>query len=397
MQLIRVLFVDDDIALLDDLRRSLMICGAQWDINIATSGEEALKLIEEYSCDVIVTDMRMPGMDGAELLAIVRDEHPEVMRVLMSGNSDFSFTQRLVPQAHQFLHKPCQPSIVIPLIERVYELGRRIYDLELKRVLGQITELPRPPQSILRLNSLLDDPEAGLDDVAEVVEQDMALTVKLFQLVNSAQYGLQRQIQDVREAVAYMGMNTVRNLAVSVEVFRMMSSASPDNANAIQELHEHAYEVAQIARQLVLVRDQANEAFVAGLLHDVGLLAVASYFPDRFKSLTDAVTHSELPIWDLEMEMVGAHHSDLGAYLLNLWGLPYSVVEAVSRHHDAPQLPQRKMDPTHAVCIADAIVSSQHTGKLLRESGEAGLETSYLKELGVLERVAGLLAPATAS
>jgi putative nucleotidyltransferase with HDIG domain len=394
---IRVLFVDDDIAVLDDLRRSLQICGANWDITIATSGEEALKLIDEYGCDVIVTDMRMPGMDGAELLAIVRDEHPELMRILMSGNSDISFTQRLVPQAHQFLHKPCQPSVVIPLVERVYELSRRIYDNELKRVLGQITELPRPPQSVLRLNALLDDPEAGLEDVAEVVEQDMALTVKLFQLVNSAQYGLLRSIQDVREAVSYLGMNTVRNLAVSVEVFRTFSAESSQHAGVIQELHEHAYHVAQIARQLVLVRDQANEAFVAGLLHDVGLLAVVSYFPDRFAALHEAAEHSELPIWDLEMEMVGAHHSDLGAYLLNLWGLPYSVVEAVSRHHDAPQLPQRKMDPTHAVCIADAIVSSQHNGKLLRESGEAGLETSYLEELGVLERVAGLLAMAPAS
>jgi putative nucleotidyltransferase with HDIG domain len=331
------------------------------------------------------------------LLAIVRDEHPEMMRILMSGNSDFSFTQRLVPQAHQFLHKPCQPSVVIPLVERVYELGRRIYDNELKRVLGQISELPRPPQSVLRLNAVLDDPEAGLDDVAEVVEQDMALTVKLFQLVNSAQYGLVRTIQDVREAVSYLGMNTVRNLAVSVEVFRTISGASTEHAEVIQELHEHAYSVAQIARQLVLVRDQANEAFVAGLLHDVGLLAIASYFPDRFTALQEAAIRSELPIWDLEMEMVGAHHSDLGAYLLNLWGLPYSVVEAVSRHHDATQLPQRKMDPTHAVCIADAIVSSQHTGKLLRESGDAGLETSYLEELGVLERVAGLLAMASAS
>jgi len=395
--MIRVLVVDDDIAVLDDLRRALQICGANWDITIATSGEEALKYVEEYECDVIVTDMRMPGMDGAELLAIVRDEYPEVMRILMSGNSDFSFTQRLVPQAHQFLHKPCQPSVVIPLVERVYELGRRIYDKELKRVLGQITELPRPPQSVLRLNALLDDPEAGLDDVAEVVEQDMALTVKLFQLVNSAQYGLLRTIQDVREAVSYLGMNTVRNLAVSVEVFRTMSSASPEHSEIIQELHEHAYGVAQIARQLVLVRDQANEAFVAGLLHDVGLLAIASYFPERFSVLQEAATHSDLAIWDLEMEMVGAHHSDLGAYLLNLWGLPYSVVEAVSRHHDAPILPQRKMDPTHAVCIADAIVSSQHTGKLLRESGDAGLETSYLEELGVLERVAGLLAMAPTS
>lgn len=393
---IRVMFVDDDMGLLDDLQRALSLCGLKWEIALAYSGEDALKLLEEFEADVVVTDMRMPGMDGAELLAILRDEYPEVMRVLMSGNSDFSFTQRLVPQAHQFLHKPCQPSTVIPLVERVHELGRRIFDKELKRVLGGVTELPRPPQSVLRLNALLDDPEAGLEDVAEVVEQDMALTVKLFQLVNSAQYGLLRPIQEIREAVSYLGMNTVRNLAVSVEVFRTMSVASPEHADIVQELHDHAYEVAQIARQLVLVRDQANEAFVSGLLHDVGLLAVVSYFPDRFELLQDASIKSDLPVWELEMEMVGAHHSDLGAYLLNLWGLPFAVVEAVSRHHDAPMLPQRKMDPTHAVCVADAIVSSQHKGGLLRESGDSGLETTYLEELGVLERVAGLLDPAPA-
>lgn len=395
--MIRVLLVDDDVQLLEELQRSLHICGAQWEIALAYSGDDALKLLEEFEADVVVTDMRMPGMDGAELLAIVRDEYPEVMRILMSGNSDFQFTQRLVPQAHQFIHKPCQPSVVIPLVERVYQLGSRIFDKELKRVLGGITELPRPPQSVLRLNALLDDPEAGLEDVAEVVEQDMALTVKLFQLVNSAQYGLLRTIQEVREAVSYLGMNTVRNLAVSVEVFRTLSEASGDYAGIVQELHEHAYGVAQVARQLVLDRNQANEAFVAGLLHDVGLLAVVSYFPDRFEKLQEASVKSGLPIWDLEMDTVGAHHSDLGAYLLNLWGLPFSVVEAVSRHHDATLLPQRKMDPTHAVCIADAIVSSQHNGKLLRESTEAGLETSYLEELGVLERVAGLLAMAPAS
>lgn len=390
--MIQVLFVDDDAGLLEDLRHMLLLAGADWDIHLANGGEGALRLLENGAFDVIVADMKMPGIDGAELLAIVRDTYPDAMRILMSGNTDLTFTSRLVPQAHQFLHKPCQPSLVKATVERAYELGQRLTDPELRRTLGHITELPRPPQSILRLNAILDSPDAGVEDVVDVVEGDMALTVKLFQLVNSAYYGMSRNIQDVREAVSYLGMNTVRNLAVSVEVFRSISGTSPASAEVLQELHDHAAQVAQLARQLVLVREQANEAFVAGLLHDVGLLALVSYFPDRFAELQDASQRSGLPIWDLEPEIVGANHADLGAYLLNLWGLPFSVVEAVARHHDAVALPQRKMDATHAVCIADAIVSSQHHGGLLRESGEAGLDTAYLEELGVLERVAGLLA-----
>lgn len=390
--MIQVLFVDDEPSVLEDLRNMLVLMGVNWDIYVAENGEEAIKILENGIVDVVVADMKMPGMDGAELLAIVRDEYPETMRILMSGNADTAFTQRLVPQAHQFLLKPCQPSLVRAVVERAYELGQRLADPELKSILGQISDLPRPPQSILRLNNVLDNPEVDASDVAEVIEQDMALTVKLFQLVNSAYYGLSRSIQDVREAVAYLGMNTVRNLAVSVEVFRSLSATSIEHPEVVQEIYDRANTVAGIARQLVLVREQANEAFVAGLLHDVGLLALVSHLPDRFAELQTASQRSSLPIFEIEVEVVGASHADLGAYLLNLWGLPYSVVEAVARHHDAMALPQRKMDPTHAVCIADAIVSSQHNGKLLREGVEAGLETAYLEELGVLERVAGLLA-----
>lgn len=388
--MIQVLFVDDDAALLSDLRDMLYMSGVDWEIRTATSGEEALMYLDNGIFDVVVADMKMPGIDGAELLAMVRDQYPDAMRILMSGNSDLSFTQRLVPQAHQFLHKPCEPSLVISLIERACELGQRLSDPELRRTLGQITELPRPPQSILRLNSLLDSPDSDVQDIAEVVEQDMALTVRLFQLVNSAYYGLNRNIGDIREAIAYLGMNAVRNLAVSVEVYRSLTAVSVSHADTLQELYDQGTRVAQIAKQLVLVRDQANEAFVAGLLHDVGLLALVSYFPDRYDELMNATQRSGLSIWEVEMEIVGASHADLGAYLLNLWGLPFTVVEAVARHHDASSLLHRKMDPTHAVGIAAAIASTTSPGAN-RENADPNLDTTYLKELGVLERVAGLI------
>lgn len=390
--MIRVLFVDDDLYLLRDLADMLETIGADWHMVLCTSGEDALAALEDETFDVVVADMKMPGMDGAELLAVVRDTYPEVMRVLMSGNADFGFTSRLVPQAQQFLHKPCRPQLVRSVVERACELGQKLYDPDLKKVLGTITDLPRPPASVLKLNALLDDPESDVDAVVDVVESDMALTVKLFQLVNSASYGLSRNIQEVREAVTYLGLATVRNLAVSVELFRSVSAENSKHAGAIQEIHEHSQQVASVARQLVLVREQANEAFVSGLLHDVGLLAIISHMPDKYEGLVDAMSRSGLTLGDVEMDIVGAKHAALSAYLLNLWGLPFGVVEAVARHHDATELSTRKMDATHAVCIADSIVNSQHPDRVLRTAGEDGLDREYLGELGVLERVAGLIA-----
>lgn len=390
--MIQVLFVDDDTDVLNDFRSLLLMAGVRWAIDVASSGEDAVKMLDNGVYDVVVADLMMPGMDGAELLSLVREQHPTMMRILMSGHSDVSFTARLVPQAHQFLMKPLDLETVISAVERAYEVGQRLADPELRGLLGQITELPRPPQSVIRLNQLLDDGDAGIGDVVEVVEHDMALTAKLFQLVNSAYYGLGRTIQDVREAVSYLGMNAVRNLAVSIEVFRTVSATSHAHADVIAELNEFGNDAAQVARQLVLGREQANEAFIAGLLHDVGLLALVSYMPDRYEALCDAARKSGLPIHDLELEIVGASHADLGAYILDMWGLPFTIVEAVARHHDAMHLPIRKMDPAHAVCIANSVVTANRGNKVLPGTVHEPLDSAYLKELGVLERVAGLMA-----
>ncbi len=393
--MIHILLVDDELSILNDVREMLIYGDTGWNVQLAQSAERALDMLETQAFDVVIADLKMPGMDGAELLAIVRDQHPDVMRILMSGNADTTFTARLVPQAHQFLHKPCQPSHVREVVGRAWELGQRLASPDLKAALGLVGDLPRPPHSVLRLNALLDDPEADMSDVADVVEHDVALTAKLFKLVNSASYGLTREIRDVRETISYLGMNTVRNLAISVEVLRAVSALSDDNSNLVQEIHEHSVATAEIARQLVLVRDQSNEAFVAGLLHDVGLLTLVSYFPEQFKALLVAAKRSSLSPWEFEIEIVGATHADIGAYLLNLWGLPYTIVEAVARHHDAMMIPHRRMDPAHAVCIADSIVTAQYEGALFNEKSNTTLETTYLEELGVLERVAGLLASAS--
>ena len=387
-----MLFVDDDVAVLEEFRDLLFMSGVPWNVVLASSGEQAMRMLEDLEVDVIVADLKMPGMDGAELLALVRDEYPDVMRILMSGNSDVQFTAQLVPQAHQFLLKPLSVDTVFNVVERVDHVGRRLADSELKQTLSQITELPRPSQSVLRLNSLLDSADSDVNEVADVVEQDIALTVKLFQLVNSAYYGLSRNIQEVREAISYLGMTTVRNLAVSIEVFRTVSATAMRHEDVVGELHEHGNATAALARQLVLGREQGNEAFVGGLLHDVGLLALVSYMPDRFEELKRASESSSLSLWDLELDIIGANHADLGAYLLNFWGLSFPIVEAVARHHDSADIAQRKMDAAHAVGVASAIVTSQQKWSALPFNHNHPLDTTYFKELGVLERVAGLMA-----
>jgi DNA-binding NtrC family response regulator len=117
--MIRILFVDDDQDILAGLRNRLRAQRSRWDMVFVQSGYEALEELELASFDVVVSDMRMPLMDGAELLAQVKDRHPDVARIVLSGDAERDAVQRALPIVHQFLTKPCDGNVLRAAIEQV--------------------------------------------------------------------------------------------------------------------------------------------------------------------------------------------------------------------------------------------------------------------------------------
>src|SRR5208283_2802959 len=223
----RVLFVDDEPRFYEALQRLLRPQRHQWEMAFAPSGHAALALMEASPFDVIVSDMRMPGMDGAALLGLVREKYPQVVRIILSSHAELSTALRVVPVAHQFVAKPCDAEMLRVAIERACHLKALLHDDSIRRTVGALSELPSLPRTYHALTLALADPEVSLRKIAGIVELDVGISAKVLQLVNSAFFGVARSITNVQNAVSHLGTSTLKSLVLSVEVFRVFAPKAP--------------------------------------------------------------------------------------------------------------------------------------------------------------------------
>lgn len=170
----RILFVDDEQAALDGLRYRLHRMSSKWQVDCVDNGPRAIEQMQRQPYDVIVTDMRMPGMDGAELLEIVSGRWPQAVRIVLSGYADLKQTIRLVPFAHQYLSKPCEPRQLEQVIDRCLLLHDMLHGSHLRTIVGRIRKLPSLP----RRNREGSDPGGPTDRPAGRDASHASLTIQ---------------------------------------------------------------------------------------------------------------------------------------------------------------------------------------------------------------------------
>jgi HD-like signal output (HDOD) protein/CheY-like chemotaxis protein len=351
----RVLFVDDEPKILEGLQRMLRAQRHEWEMAFAPGGEAALALMAASPFDVIVSDMRMPGMDGAKLLARVRELHPHVVRIVLSGHTSLSTALRAVPVAHQFLAKPCDTATLRVAIERACHLKALLSDDSIRRTVGALRDLPSLPRTYDALTQALADPDTSLRKIAGIVEQDVGISAKVLQLVNSAFFGVAHSITNIEHAVIYLGINTLKSLTLSVEIFRVFEPKTPLPGFSLERLERHARLAAHISARLPVPKHLADIPMVAGMLHDVGKLILAWKLRERFTKLLAQAAEEHCPLYKVEEREYGFSHAEIGAYLLGLWGLPYILVEAVALHHGPNRVPHQNFDAVSAVYVANLL------------------------------------------
>lgn len=384
----KILFVDDDPRILDGLRRMLRGQRHEWDMDFAESGKVALELLSKDPYDVIVSDMRMPGMDGAELLTRVQEEHPSTVRIVLSGHAELEAALRAVPVAHQFLSKPCESDVIRNVVDRACSLQTLVSDEAITSLISDIDSLPSLPRVYHALTAALVDPEVSLDDVAEIVAQDTAITAKILQLVNSSFFGVPKTITDLRQATTFLGLNMLRNLTLSAEVFRSFEGCSSSGAFSLESMQAHSILSARIARHLLDDKRASEDAFMTAMLHDIGKLILLTEPSGRYSQVIDAAAGSQVPLHELEEQVQGVSHAEVGAYLLGLWGMSYPVVEAVANHHHPARVEQECFGILGAVHVAD-VLSHELSGVAAQPAGcpAPELDMSYLEALGVADRL----------
>jgi HD-like signal output (HDOD) protein/ActR/RegA family two-component response regulator len=331
-----VLFVDDDQDVLDGLRDTLRSRRSDVRPAFATSGDDALAMLAAEPHDVVVSDMRMPGMGGAEFLGVVRERHPEAVRVVLSGHADPEAVLRMMPVAHITLAKPCGASELKDMLDRACAVHSHLADPGLRRALHDIGGLPSPPSAVHRLLRAIDDDEVSGTELAGLVEGDVALAAKVLQLVNSGFFSRAHDITDLQRAISLIGLDLLRSLATTSGAQSTFTPVRHPGGFAADVFSEHSRAVASIASALVCGHKAQRAAASAGLLHDIGVLVLASRAPERLNTAIDLVRRERIPLHQAERATLGVSHPTIGGYLLSLWGLPAMTVDAVASHHLAP-------------------------------------------------------------
>lgn len=381
----RILVIDSSETLADGLRENLASRQREGRIRLASDREAAVTEINGGRHDAVVCVIDAMGIDGWEMLGHVHSSSPTTVRIAVA--KDVQATMPSVSIAHRLVPSPASPTDVLEVVDRCCNLQGLLVSPSVARLVGSVGTLPSLPHLYAQLLQMLSDPEVGLRDLASVVEQDTPIAARILQLANSAFFGLPRQVRTIEQALNFTGVNTVKSLVLAAEVFRAFSEEGGVSRVPLDEIQDHALLAANIARRLPTDRETAEEAFTASLLHDVGKLVLASRLPDEFLENLAAAAEQQRPIQEIEEDRYGVSHAEIGAYLLALWGLPETIVEAVAHHHSPMRVDHQAFELLDAVHLANHLALEQAADPQTKPSSETPLDPQWIDALQLGERI----------
>ena len=378
----RILFVDDEPMILQGIQHSLRGMRAEWEVSLANSGAEALETMAQAPFDVVITDMRMPGMDGAQLLDVVKVRFPRTVRIILSGQSDRETILRSVGPSHQYLSKPCDLDELKQRLRRAFALRDMLNDTHLKEVIGRLKTVPSLPALYVAVTEALRSSDSSITDIGNLIAQEMGMSAKVLQLVNSAFFGLSNRVSSPRQAVLLIGIENLKALVLSVQVF---SDLGGHLTRELGFLWNHSMSTASFAKAIARVELSSSgvreDAFTAGLLHDVGRLVLASAFGAEYREVLKRAAEPGVLLASCEGDAFGCTHNGVGAYLLGLWGLTDSIVEAVAWHHQPVHAQPNSFSALIAVHAADYYDNQMHIHPFSNET--SGMDEALLDQIGL--------------
>lgn len=374
----KVLFVDDEPNVLAGIRRLMHPHRNAWEARYANGPIEAIEAMKEERFDVIVSDIRMPGMDGVKLLGYVMDNYPATARIALTGETDQVEVLKTVTAVHQLLTKPCDIDLLIGIINGLRP-NAWSHNPKIEALLAGMSSIPSLPSVYAELNEELSRETCSAQTIGAIVAKDVGLSTKVLHLVNSALFSLPRKVGNPTQAAMLLGTELTRALVATAGVFDQYHSKIPPILD-LQRLVDHCLLAQGIARAVAQAEDLSKEASdkvaVAALLHDVGKLVLAANLPERWSQVKTVANQRKCPISKVEAQVFGGDHGQMGGYLLALWGFDSTICRAVG-HHCNP----RSADPAVAlevaiVHFADAI-SRNRVGY---PDGITHLDEAYLAE-----------------
>lgn len=383
----RILFVEDDAFLLEALREAMADMAGTWDMAFVGTAEAALEALAGGPFDAVVADLWLPGMQGAQFLQRVQVRYPSTVRFVLSASGDRDLAMEVVDRAHQFLRKPCDPAILKSALRRTFELGAGVRSDHVRELVTRVGRLPSVPTLYQEITRLLESERATVENLGTAIGKDMAMTAMTLKLANSAFFSLRHAVSTPAEAISILGVDLLRSLVLAHGLFTQTGAFRLPHFG-LGHLWRHSVTVAALTRQIAaeegVTRARCADYFTAGLLHDAGILVLASRFPEAYARVLDTSHQEGLDLEAAEFHVLGATHGEVGAFLLGLWGLPPAIVDAAGFHHEICGQTSAAFTPALAVHAANAILAEDPEHEVF---ATARLDENHLRSLGYTHRI----------
>lgn len=390
-----ILFVDDEKPVLDGLRRSLHRNRDIWNMIFLQGGQAALDYMAGNSIDAVVSDMAMPVVDGASVMAEAAHRHPSSIRIILSSNAEQTLLLRAIGSTHQFLPKPCDPDLLADMLHRLLNLRCCVEAQSLRHLTDSLKSLPSPSKTFTALMTEINSPTSSAASVGRIVEGDLGLTAQVLRLANSPSFSMPSRISTCKQAVQLLGLETVKAIATLAE-FHKIADRKPQLQSTVARLAENSLSIgtaaARIAQMEKLPVETREAASTAGILSHVGTLVLQVNETSAFNAAMEEVETGRSDLLQAETERFGASHAGLGARLVGLWDFPSAIVEAIYFHHT----PSRTLTP-NTPRSADVLACLHAAQFLVRfldrpdmtvpEMAAKGLDTEYLSAIGAHDRI----------
>ncbi len=377
----KILFVEDNPTELKNLQKMASCMSGEWEIQFASEAGESLEILRKDSnFDVLVTGIGAVKAFNGEFLNCVRDRYPLMIRILISNRSEQTATLKSFAPAHQYLLKPVNLELLKSSIARAFAMRGLLEDELLMDAISRMESLPSLPSLYAEVVAEINTPNCSLKKIGEIISKDLAMSAKILQLANSAFFGHPQAVTSISGAIIFLGLETIKAVILSVKVFSLFK-CSKAHESSISKLWDHSIATGMVARTIATQNDldqvKIDEAFMAGLLHDVGKLVLWDRIPNIYREIAAMEKSSGCPLWQAEQQILGTGHAQVGAYLMGLWGLSESMVDAIAFHHFPSKSPNQGFSTLTIVHLANSIEHGQNPDG----SGDR-LDSEYLEKLG---------------
>lgn len=372
----------------DEVRRAELQCTMEavcrdWQLVFCGSAMQMLETLG-HDVDVMIAPDATDLGSTTDLFLQARNNHASTLRIVLLDSSRQSSSDQLSSLVNRTLSRQSSPESLIGSVSAALQLRAVMCNKRLRNLVEKLPNVPTLPEKYQEIQTALQNDTATMQSIGRIIETDPALTARILQLANSAAFGLPHPVSTAGEALSRLGINTVAGMVLSHGVFTQFDQRTI-RSTGIRDVFWHSSVMGQLARRVMAdytdnVR-RIDQAMTAGILSDIGTLVLAAGMPDAMAICRRIVEKDGRADWDVESDLIGFTHMQVGAMLLSMWDLPDSIIEAVAYHHNPSQCPETQFTPLSAVHVGNAILKRQD------ETIVPNLDWPYIERINASDHV----------